>query len=211
MREIASKNLKPGVNYRMVHSRKGEAVVKCVASQEDGGEFIVIEGELRGIHDYYGPGDGFTTVNNLAKFYREKPTTAKNVRQRVTKAVPIGKFGKDHWSTFAYLETRCVDHGGEIELRHMRCDSDRHPQFAHSGITAKYPTRLKKGEIKNHDDWDCLDDCELAGLIKNTGTDLHRVYRLTTLGQSVASQLRKHKADGGNFASFTLRGPHGKR
>jgi hypothetical protein len=202
MREIASKNLKPGVNYRMVHSRKGEAVVKCVAAQEDGGEFIM-EGVLQGINDRYETGDEITVINNLAKFYREKPTTAKNVRQRTTKPIPMEEFGKDHWATLAYLETRCVDHGGVLDNRHMRCDSSRHPQFAHSNITTKYPTRTKAGEVKNHDDWDCLDDCELLGLIENNGTNLHRVYRFTPLGHMIAGQLRQHKADGGNFHSFS--------
>lgn len=205
MREIASKNLKSGVNYRMVHSRKGEAVVKCVTSAPDGGTFLVIEGELRGINDFYGPGDEFGSINNLAKFYRVKPTTIKNVKQRVTKPIPMEQFGKDHWSTFAYVETRCVDHEGVIERKHMRCDADRHPQFAHSGITIKYPTRIKTGDVKNHDDWDCLDNCELAGLIENTGTNLHRVYKLTALGNKIAGQLRQHKADGGNFHSFVPR------
>lgn len=204
MREIASKNLKPGVNYRMVHSRKGEAVVKCTAAQEDGGEFIVIEGELRGINDFYGPGDEFTTINNLAKFYREKPTTAKNVKQRMTKSVPLDQFGKDHWSTFAYIECRAVDDGGAPNIKHMRCDKDRHPQFAHAGCDngVKYPTIAKTGKIENHDDWDCLDDCEVLGLIENMGTNLNRSYKLTTLGQTIAAQLRKYKADGGNFGTF---------
>ena len=202
MREIASKNLKPGVNYRMVHARKGEAVVKCVAAQEDGGEFIVIEGVLNGVSDRYEAGDAFTSINNLAKFYREKPTTAKNVRQRVTKAIPIEEFGEDHWSTFVYLETRCVDHKGEVNRMHMRCDRDRHPQFAHNDIVTKFPTHTKKGKVKEHDDWDCLDDCEQAGLAVNTGTRLHRVYKLTPLGHRVAAQLRQHKADGGNYHSF---------
>lgn len=201
---IASKSLKLGVNYRMVHSRKGEVVVKCVEPATDGGTFVIIEGELRGINDFYGPGDRFTTINNLAKFYREKPTTAKNVRQRTVKAIPIDEFGKDHWSTFAYLETRCVDHGGEIDIRHMRCDANRHPQFAHSGNDSgtKYPTRTKKGEVRNHDDWDCLDDCELVGLIENMGTMLHRAYKITALGWKVVEQLRQHKANSGNFHSF---------
>jgi hypothetical protein len=199
--EIASKNLKPGVNYRMVHTRKGEALVKCEEPALDGGTFIVIEGELRGIHDFYGPGDRFTTVNNLAKFYREKPTTAKNVKQRTTKPIPMEEFGKDHWSTFAYVETLVVE-GEQPRRERMRCDANRHPQFAHGEFKDKFPTRTKKGEVKNHDDWDCLDDCELVGLVENTGTNLHRVYNLTTLGWSVASQLRQHKASGGNFHSF---------
>lgn len=203
MKDIASKNLKPGVNYRMVHSRKGEAMVKCVEPAEDGGTFIVMEGELRGIKVVHGPGDRFTTVNSLAKFYREKPTTAKNVKQRTTKAIPVEEFGKDHWSTFAYLETRCVDNGGEIERRHMRCDSDRHPQFAHMDTEKKYPTLTKAGEVKNHDDWDCLDDLELVGLTENVGTGLNRVYKLTPLGWVVAGQLRQHRSDKGTFATFT--------
>lgn len=201
-KEIASAKLKPGVNYLMKHNRKGEAVVKCVTPAPDGGVFIVIEGELKGINDHYATGDEFTTINNLAKFYREKPTTAKNVKQRVTKPIPMARFGKDHWSTFAYLESRCVDHQGVLDARRMRCDPDRHPQFAHSGVGTKYPTRTKKGDVKNHDDWDCLDDCEVLGLIKNTGTNLHPVYKLTALGSQIAGQLRKHKSDGGNFHSF---------
>lgn len=202
-KEIASARLKPGVNYRMVHSRKGEAVVKCVEPAADGGTFIVIEGELRGIGDFYGPGDEFVTVNDLAKFYREKPTTAKNVRQRTTKPVPMAEFGKDHWSTFAYIETRCVDHGGVPDVRHMRCDASRHPQFAHAPGGTKYPTILKAGrKLANHDDWDCLDDCELLGLLENCGTPLHRAYALTPLGRTVAGRLRQHKAAGGSFASF---------
>jgi hypothetical protein len=199
--EIASKNLKPGVNYRMVHSRKGEALVKCISSQEDGGEFVIIEGVLQGINDRYETGDEITVINHLATFYREKPTTAKNVKQRTTKPIPMGEFGKDHWSTFAYVETLVVD-GEQPRRERMRCDANRHPQFAHGEFKDKFPTRTKKGEVKNHDDWDCLDDCEVVGLIENTGTNLHRVYKLTTLGWTVASQLRQHKANGGNFHSF---------
>lgn len=203
MREIASKKLKPGVNYRMVHSRKGKAVVQCVEPYEDGGEFIIIEGELQGIKDYYGVGDRFTSINNLAKFFRAKPTTIKNVKQDVTKPVPMEEFSIDHWSTLVYLETRCVDYDGVLDKRQMRCDRNRHQQFAHSGINVKYPTRTKKGDVKNHDDWDCLDDCELSGLVENRGTALHRVYKLTPLGCKIVGQLRQHKMDGQNFHNFS--------
>lgn len=136
-----------------------------------------------------------TTVKTTTSVVEEQPR------------IPIEKWGKDHWSTFAYLETRCVDHKGEIERRHMRCDSDRHPQFAHmpSEMEQKYPTRYKDGELADHDDWDCLDDCELVGLVENKGTGLHRVYKLTALGRMVAAQLRQHKMDGGNFHTFVPR------
>lgn len=121
--------------------------------------------------------------------------------------LPIEKWGKDHWSTFAYIETRCVDHKGVPNIQHMRCDGDRHPQFDHmtrmTGESGKYPTLYKGGKLEDHDDWDCMDDCELLGLIENKGTGLHRVYKLTALGKLVAGQLRAHKMNGGNFATFT--------
>ena len=69
MKQIKSANLKPGQQYKMVHARKGTAVVECLEPYGDGGKFRVVEGELNGINDYYGPGDVMTTVNNLARFY----------------------------------------------------------------------------------------------------------------------------------------------
>lgn len=120
--------------------------------------------------------------------------------------VPIERWGADHWSTFAYIETRIVDHKGCPNIPHMRCDGDLHPQFAHGGTTGKkYPTRYKGGELKDHDDWSCLDDCELIGLLENKGTGMNRVYKLTALGRLVAAQLRAHKAIEGSFATFAPR------
>lgn len=119
--------------------------------------------------------------------------------------IPIEKWGSDHWSTFAYIETRCVDHDGAPDVRHMRCDRDLHPQFSHAGCDngTKYPTRYKGGELADHDDWSCMDDCELVGLVENKGTGLHRVYKLTALGKLIAGQLRSHKMNKGSFATFT--------
>jgi hypothetical protein len=87
-------------------------------------------------------------------------------------ATPIQLWGQDHWSTFAYLETRIVDHDGVVDNRKMRCAPRLHREFAHfmyEGELAdgsKYPTRLKSGEIENHDDWSCLEDMVVLGLIK---------------------------------------------
>jgi hypothetical protein len=118
--------------------------------------------------------------------------------------IPVAQWGKDHWSTFAYIECRCVDDGGKPNIKHMRCDRDLHPQFSHvpDALDKKYPTRYKGGELIDHD-WSCLDDCEMAGLLENIGTGLNRVYRLTPLGRLVAAQLRQHKQDGKNFHDFT--------
>lgn len=102
--------------------------------------------------------------------------------------VPVSRWGKDHWTTFAYVETRWVDHHGMLSHDKMRCDRQRHPMFYSAkrrvitgfpGLAdgAKYPTRLKTEtpggdgrwgvvELAGHDDYDCLDDAIREGLIE---------------------------------------------
>lgn len=121
--------------------------------------------------------------------------------------VPLAEWGKDHWSTLAYIETRAVDFKGIPNNQHMRCDADLHPQFAHArraGLSnTKYPTRTKSGEVEDHDDWSCLDDAEAVGYVENIGTGLHRVYSITPAGQQVCEALRRHLMDGGTNSSFS--------
>lgn len=97
----------------------------------------------------------------------------------------MSRWGRDHWSTFAYVETRWVDHHGMLDHDQMRCDSDLHPFFAAARPRStllgtrcrKYPTRLKSAqpdtegrwdvvELANHDDYNCLDDAIHAGLVE---------------------------------------------
>ena len=111
--------------------------------------------------------------------------------------VTLAMFGKDHWSTFAYIETRIVDHGGEPQREHMRTDKDRHPFLAwcrnedEFGGAKKHPTRLKGGILlDDHDDWDCVDDCIAFGLLENVGSAVNPVYQLTDEGRRVAALLR---------------------
>lgn len=103
--------------------------------------------------------------------------------------VPVARWGKDHWTTFAYVETRWVDHRGMLGHDQMRCDRHRHPVFyaAKRRTTAfgsdvdgaRYPTRLKTlspgadgrwgvAALPGHDDYDCLDDVIRAGLVQVT-------------------------------------------
>jgi hypothetical protein len=133
--------------------------------------------------------------------------------------VPVKRWGKDHWSTFAYLETRAVDADGLIDNRKMRCNLRLHRPFAANTPGAsvgspvdgsRYPTRLKDGELPNHDDWSCLEDMVAAGLITAEFREKHGPafgsgearIRLTDEGRIVAAKLRGHKAAGGSFASF---------
>ena len=112
--------------------------------------------------------------------------------------VPIEKFGRDHWSTLAYLETRAVDCQGKVDPLRMRSkDSGR-------GCP---PTRLRAHDeqLANHDDYDCLEDMEKAGLLINRGTGSNPVVGLTDRGWKVASCLRRWKAEGGQYSHFPVR------
>ena len=133
--------------------------------------------------------------------------------------VPVGKWGKDHWTTLAYLETRSVDHQGVLSNKQMRCNPRLHREFAHSSLLgsvidgSKYPTRLRNDEtLDGHDDWSCLEDMVAAGLVRA----YYRVARptlafgtcdakieLTGLGEEVAAQLRRHLAAGKRSSDFT--------
>lgn len=128
--------------------------------------------------------------------------------------IPMTEWGKDHWSVFAYIENRCVDAIGGIgrpDLRHVQCNVNRHPGLVsysllgspHDG--ADHGIRLKDRELPgpDYDEWDCIDDMEHAGLLEHVGTGINPAYKMTPLGSEVIAALRKHKANGGNFASFT--------
>jgi hypothetical protein len=100
--------------------------------------------------------------------------------------VPMTLFGTDHWSTFAYVETRTVDHNGLLNHDQMRCHANRHPAMLAAktpvsppgGDGSRYPTRTKASptvgadgtygvtEVPEHDDYDCLDDLIAAGLLE---------------------------------------------
>jgi len=134
--------------------------------------------------------------------------------------VPINKFGKDHWSLLAFIETLCVDFKGTVSDKHrqnFRINIRRHPGYGYFPFGTdghqwkpSYGTRLKgffdekdpKLQLKVHDDWDCVEDFENAGLLENKGSGLNPVFKLTPLGQTIAAELRRHKQDGGNFADF---------
>ena len=108
---------------------------------------------------------------------------------RTADPVPMARWGKDHWTTFAYVETCWVDHRGMIDHDKMRCHRKRHPVFyaakrrCHAFGTdadgSKYATRLKTeqpdadgrwsvAELLGHDDYNCLDDAIREGLIEVT-------------------------------------------
>lgn len=151
-------------------------------------------------------------------------------KAKQTKYVPIDQFGKDHWSTFAYVETLCVDSQtgdgwGHINADRMRTNSKRHPFGGERRALSaeartwgpEHGTRLRgfwkadrkedpSRQLQSHDDWDCLEDLEAAGLIFVRSL-ANGFVRMTELGNTVAAALRKHKTEGGSFADFVWEQP----
>lgn len=127
------------------------------------------------------------------------------MKDTVSQTIPIEQWGRDHWSTFAYIETCIVTRNGEPRFPQMRCDPGVHLHYAHSGTgEAKYPTRLRDGSnLWGHDDWICLDDAVAAGLLMAVGTSTHPRYAFTDEGQKVAVALRAHRNRGRAVSTFT--------
>jgi len=122
--------------------------------------------------------------------------------------IDISKWGKDHWSLLAYVETCCVERMG-LDYNRMRCNENKHPLLRGAACCnikweSIYSTRSKEGLIEGHDDWDCLEDLDNDGFIKilNTPSILITVVEMTTKGTEAVHQIRKHKADGGTFTTF---------
>lgn len=136
--------------------------------------------------------------------------------------VPIEDWGKDHWSTFAYAETCVVDHQ-PLSRDRLRCNVKKRPhlvgptvnRFGNARWEPDYGSKLKgyflegderdeSRKLANHDDWDCLEDMEEAGLIEIVSV-INAIVVLTEAGLAVAAHLRQHKARGGSFATFEFK------
>lgn len=81
--------------------------------------------------------------------------------------VPMVRWGKDHWTTFLYVEACCVDYRGMLDHDRMRCDRRRHhafycakrrtTAFGSDADGARYPTRLKSERPLSNGTWDTVD------------------------------------------------------
>lgn len=132
--------------------------------------------------------------------------------------IPLEQWGKDHWSTLAYLETVTVDYRGLVDNRRMRCNPRLHRRFAHLNQfgqvvdSSRYPT-TKASDVQQHDDWSCLEDLVTAGLVKaywrvrypeRSFGGAQAKVELTELGLKITAELRAHKARGGSFTHFSV-------
>lgn len=136
--------------------------------------------------------------------------------------IPMEFWGKNHWSTLAYIETVMVETGGfEVGFdprmtqnrRNFRVMAEQNPKPKRPGRTpsmafsspmdVKYSTALNNGQkVDRHDDWCCVQDFAASGLLTTKEFEPKDVLHLSEFGQKVCAALRIHKQNGHNFASF---------
>ena len=135
--------------------------------------------------------------------------------------VPIARWGPDHWSTLAYLETVAVDCAGfqvgadakmrsnrrNFRVMHEECARPKRYGRWLPGIVMAdhHGTRLNDGTtLPHHDDWCCVQDMAAEGLFDQSVEAVQPgvVLRLSVKGDRVVTALRAHKRAGGSFAAF---------
>lgn len=121
----------------------------------------------------------------------------------------VRKFGKDHWSLLTYIETCCVDNGGAIDFRRIRVNPETHPlcavgQYSPRQWKPTYSTILNDNTLLyGHDDIDCLDDLEKAGMIYIKSL-VNGFMVISPLGIEISAMLRKHKIEGKQYRDFEI-------
>lgn len=124
--------------------------------------------------------------------------------------IPLSNWGKDHWSTLAYIETVMIDRGvfpvaGDPRMRSNRRNYRIMPTDFGVCMPIDQGSVLSDGTIvKGHDDWCCIQDFAAEGLLnkKEEEIDLGAKLKLSDLGISLTHKLREHKLKGGTFATF---------
>lgn len=116
--------------------------------------------------------------------------------------ITMDRWGRDHWSTYAYLASIILNHEGVPSRARMRCDADIHPGLddplravTFGSNRKKYPTRLRDGEQEGHDDWSCVEDMVTTGLVEWNGTGAHPRFAFTDSGWAVWHQFNRHIAE----------------
>lgn len=210
---------RPGQRVHVVTEARTYATLnadgRVARVRTDGGAWVALDqrSKVEAVHPFEADDDRGTHVMTYPDLCT-MPTGTGAERRAAERfeerpAVTPATFGRDHWSTFAYLEHAIVDRGGDPERCRMRCNAARHPALADRGMELAFrgmpfpATRLKGGDlVPDHDDWDCALDLEKAGLLENVGTGANPIFQMTGAGWAVATLLRQWKATGGTFDTF---------
>jgi len=118
-------------------------------------------------------------------------------------------WGYDHASLLLYVEDMHLDHHGQLNVDYVRTNRDSRPmEWAQRRDQDHqwrpgYGTRIAGGErpCTDHDDWDCLEDFRLAGLLDYNGAPEFQAA-LSDIGIEVAGELRKFRGRGNPVAEF---------
>lgn len=136
--------------------------------------------------------------------------------------VSMSRWGKDHWSTLAYIETVMVNCEGfqvgsdprmKANRRNFRvlaqeCPNPRRATRSAPSLAMvmrpEHATRLRDGTVMpNHDDWECLQDFAAEGLFAGAAqVEPKKTLQFSARGLALAADLRAYKAQGGQFANF---------
>jgi len=206
--EISSTDLEIGKTYDIRSKRKGNFWGTLLELNDTSGKFRIASGKaIFMAQDDRVEGDTIDMKLSFCKFYPIKEYIP----------IPPSRWGKDHWTTFAYVGIRCVDHKGVLNKAHMRTKSDKHPDLEGepqkmSGFLSntEYPTRLKgyfedetnpNNVVYDHDDWDCIEDMIAAGLLIHIECVQ---YELTEKGWRIDNLLRQYKASGKMYATYEM-------
>jgi hypothetical protein len=124
--------------------------------------------------------------------------------------VPPELWGRDHYSTLAYVEARLVEGCYTVSFDPRMRQNRRHfrvlPGRKGQGVpmSPEHGSRLADGTyLPWHDDWCCVQDMLQAGLFEGDPDDWDAgmTLKLSDKGHAAAAALRKHKAEGGSFSN----------
>ena len=134
----------------------------------------------------------------------------KENEQTMKKYVELESFGKDHLSLLLYVESRCVDNNRVLDMDNLRVNTTTHPLIGGNPYrrrekwTENNGTLLNTGErLADHDDIDCLDDLDNAGLIEIISL-VNGFMSMTDKGNELVSKIRSFKTEGGQLRDFKL-------
>lgn len=122
------------------------------------------------------------------------------------------RWGRDHYSTLAYLGHVYHTHDGQIDRDKMRCKPSRRHMagptmamlIAVHPADERYPTTLQGGQtLDDHDDYDCAYDLVAGGMLIDVGTGMHPQFELTPKGLRVWSHLTRTRKTVGAMDTLT--------
>lgn len=140
-----------------------------------------------------------------------------------TEYVPMQFWGKDHWSTLAYIETVMVECAGfqvgtdarmktgrrNSRVMANKCRQPKRPGKQSSAhclvMTAEQSTKLNNGQlVTGHDDWSCVQDMAAECLFVQAAHDVEPgvVLQFSVLGHEIANALREFKRNKGQYSQF---------